>query len=305
MSSRTRAVIYSHEQPKEPTYEVIEPAFEGNVAVLVITSHGDIQVEYDVDDPAEPKFAVVDPRRFKIPKDMEIVGLEVVPPTVPNLLPSTSVRPFVNIIKEETSGFNSKTKADEMMAMVERIKNRIREQDEEPAGALKEFRKKGSEFETDAELRSYVHHLDLFYRTFNYKKVDPYDKRFLREEYLVTDNTKSPKYYDWKLNIINSDPELDLMAELNPIVTTLRSKRTRTSFTITNLRDMIAFLRSKGIRKIIMIDLSCSVIRDVDRGVLPTAERYTLHLDRRRTRGHGGRKHVRRNKTVKRKRTIN
>ena len=65
-------------------------------AVLVITTHGDVQVRK-----SKKMNMTEDVVTFEIPEDMNIVALEAVPPSIPNLLPPKNVAPFVKIIKEE------------------------------------------------------------------------------------------------------------------------------------------------------------------------------------------------------------
>lgn len=301
----TRHYIYSvkgePESKPEPAIDMDSFICEGNVAVLAITAHGDIQVEYHLDNPIQPTYNIVTPVRFEIPDDMEIIGIEVVSPSVPNLLPPKNTLPFLKIIKEETSGFNENTTVDEMTAMVSSIKNKLSDLDDQPYDVINQFRQKNTNYTEDEDVRAYFYHTDLLYRINNYKVINPFNKEYLRENKLITNNKRSRNFYDWKINILNSIPEIDLMSVLNQRVESLRSSSSRSEFTITRLQKIIEYLHNKGIKKIILIDFSCSVIRRKTSGVTEREERY-IALEHNRTRGGRKRKNTRKyrnNKTRK------
>jgi hypothetical protein len=287
--TNTRNTIYHHEtrEDTEPKIEHIE--YKGNVAVLVITTHGDIQVKYNsIKEIPSYKKKVIEPEIFDIPEDMEIIGLEVVPPTVPNLLPPSSTRPFIKIIKSQTEKFNEHSTTENMIDMVNSIKKILIKLDNQAKEVEEQIKRKNTEYTDDEEIRAYYYHKALLYRVFNYKQTTLYNKRFLRENNLITNDKRSLKYFDWKLNIVNSEPYIDLMSELNPSIAGLKSVNTRSTFTATNLNKVIKYLHNKGIKKLIIIDLSCSVIRNVNRGVSSREERYVLNTDTRKRKRIGG-----------------
>jgi len=295
----------------------LEPYKKG-VAVLAISTHGDIQVRFNNE-------GISEPIRYNIPDDMEIISLQVVPPSVPNLLPPKYTRPFMNIIKKETENFNEETTVEEMKTMVENIKTELIKLDEQPGEIENEIRKKNLEYLEDGEIMAYFHSKDKLYEINNYKKYPPFDKEYLRENVLTTDNTRSPFIYDWKINNLNTNHtplniynvkgqplpinqlkgkqptvvcpisnvhrcKIDLMIDLNPIVESLRQTRTRETFTVTNLSNIIDFLHSKGIKKVILIDFSCSVIRNKTSGINSRGERYLAWIHSRQSKNRGKRK---------------
>jgi hypothetical protein len=60
---------------------------------------------------------------------------------------------------------------------------------------------------------------------------------------------------------------LDLMDTLNPNAGKTRAAHERSGYTITRLSNVIDILYGRGIKKIIIIDLTCSVIRKKQQGV--------------------------------------
>jgi len=288
-------------EPEPKTIPDIEDfRLEGNVAVLAITSHGDIQIEYNLLDSSAPSYSIIEPVKFTIPYDMDVIGIEVVSPSVPNLLPPKNTRPFMNIIKHITSGFNEHSTVEQMNSMVDEINTRIRELDDQPYDVVEQFRKKNTDYTEDEEVRAYFYHTELLYRKNNYKVIQPFNKEYLRENNLITDNKRSSHFYDWKINVLNSVPETDLMSVLNQRVGSLRTATSRDEFTVTRLNKVIEYLYNNGIRKVILVDFSCSVIRKRMDEVTKREERY-IALQHNRTRVRGGRR--RKNKTKPSKKT--
>jgi hypothetical protein len=277
------------EPEPQPIPDIEDLRLEGNVVVLAITSHGDIQIEYNLLDSSEPSYTIVEPVKFSIPGDMEVIGIEVVSPSVPNLLPPKNTRPFMKIIKDLTSGFNNDSTVEEMTSMVTEIKNRIRDLDDQPYDVIDQFRQKNTYYTEDEEVRAYFYHTDLLYRINNYKRIKPFNKQYLRENKLIKNDKRSPHFYDWKINVLNSDTETDLMSVLNQRVGSLRTSSTRDEFTATRLNKVIDYLYNKGVRKVILVDFSCSVIRKKMAGVSEREERY-IALRHNRTRRGGRRK---------------
>jgi hypothetical protein len=165
--------------------------------------------------------------------------------------------------------------------MVENIRAKLVEMDDQPEEIEEEIRQKNPEVLEDEEIMAYFHSKDKLYEISNYKEQPPYNKEFLRENVLTTNNTRSPFLYDWKINLLTSNPPMDLMLEVNPIVASLRNSKYREVFTVSYLSDVIKYLRKKGIKKIILIDFTCSVIRNKIYGVTSRAERYLAFLHSR------------------------
>jgi uncharacterized coiled-coil protein SlyX len=289
-------------EPKRESIQDIEDfRLEGNVAVLAITSHGDIQIEYNLLDTLAPSYSIIEPVKFSIPDDMEVIGIEVVSPSVPNLLPPKNTRPFMNIIKRITSEFNQDSTVEQMNSMVDEINTSLSELDDQPYEVIEQFRQKNTDYTEDKEVRAYFYHTELLYRKNNYKEIQPFNKQYLRENNLVTDNKRSSHFYDWKINVLNSVPETDLISVLNQRVGSLRSSASRNEFTVTRLNKVIEYLYNKGIRKVILVDFSCSVIRKKMDSVTEREERY-IALQHNRTRRGGRRLKNKRNKRTKKNR---
>lgn len=254
-------------------------------AVLVFTTHGDIQVRNS----SNPELTEeVDD--FFIQEDMEIVILNAVSPGVPNLLPPKNVAPFVRIVRNATSQFDNRTPMEQMQRMVQTIKNQIVERDDQPENVAKEIRSANELYTNDGEIVAYHNRSHEFlYKITSYsnelKRFIP-NKEYLREDKLLykKGENKKIKNSNWKLNLLNSSVETDedLMDTLNPNAGKTRNASSREGYTTSRLETVLNELYRRGIRKLIIVDLTCSVIRNKQSGISNRGERniaFTLHKE--------------------------
>ena len=156
-----------------------------------------------------------------------------------------------------------------MEQIVKNIRVKLIDKDDQPTDAAKEVRSKNEFYTDDTETMAYYHSSDLLYRVYNYNGGDTmYDKKFSRDRRMV--NTS----YNWKINLLFHNE--DLMDSLNNSVTALRDKDERNVNNVTMMSSIINLLRVRGITKVIIIDLSCSVIRNGKSVVTPRTERHQL-----------------------------
>jgi len=249
---------------------------KSETAVLVFTTHGDIQVKNS----RNPELTE-EVEKYRIPEGMEIVSLNAVKPGVPNILPPKNVAPFIRIVRDKTAGFNDVTNKKEMKEMVKEIKKEIFELDDQPGEIAAEVNKKNTNYTDDEETMAYHHSSDAFlYGIRTYTGGIISNKEFLREDYLLykknyEGETAELKSYNWKLNLLktNITTNEDLMDTLNPNAGKTRVAHMRKGYTITRLGNVIEELNKRGIKKVIIIDLTCSVIRKKQEGVTSRTER--------------------------------
>lgn len=259
-------------------------------AVLIITTHGEIQVTCDrctLDHTIE---------QFEIPADMTIVQLSAVPPSAPNLLPDYNVQEFISKIKIEIRSIQPDTPIPEMEKIVGNIQGKLMELDEEPGILNKEF--KEGVVQEDEEVRRYhqLYHYNYNIETYNGSTM--FNKKFYRDNCDV-----SNVGYNWKLNLIIPGQEItDIMPR---IYKRLRDDSKRT--VSVRAEDVIKYLYGQNIKKLIIIDLSCNVFRTTEGyGINPRDERtYTRRLlsarrIKQRVKG-GGKTKKRRHNKIRRK----
>lgn len=249
---------------------------KSETAVLVFTTHGDIQVRK-----SKTHGRTEEEEKFTIPEDMEIVSLNAVKPGVPNMLPPKNVSPFIRIVRDATIGFNNNTEKKEMKEMVKQIKQEIFELDDQPGEIAVEINKKNTNYTDDDETVAYHHSSHEFlYGIRTYTKGVITNKEFLREDNLLykKDYDRNPvklQSSNWKLNLLNTNVKTDedLMDTINRVAGRTREAHARQGYTITRLENVIRELYGRGIRKVIIIDLTCSVVRNKQAGVTSRAER--------------------------------
>lgn len=275
---------------KSKAINIDEPQ-KDKIAIVSITTHGDIQV-YEIKDKTDKKHKIYEPVTMSPIRDMEIISLNVVTPGVPNLAPSEIVETGINIIKEETQNFNNSTDKSEMIDMIERIKVRLIESDTQPVEVENEFKNKNPEYLEDEEIVAYRLHDDSMYSIHDYSNEMPLDKEFLRANIDVFNKPLNEKY-DWKITLLSNSDEPDLMNTLNPTISALRNSETKKDNSITYLSKIIDYLRKNGKKKVIIVDFSCSVIRRGEYGISPSQERYARLVAIRH--GKGGKTNRRKN----------
>lgn len=275
-------------------------------AVLVFTTHGDIQVRNSINPELTEEV-----EKFRIPEGMEIVALNAVSPSVPNLLPPKNVAPFIKIVRNATKDFKDTSKKDQMKEMVKSIRRQIVEGDDQPGTATKEIRSKNEFYTNDEEIMAYHYHSHEFlYRIRTYSTGIVLNKEYLREDKLLykkdyDDKIVKLKSSNWKLNLLNSNinDDEDLMDTLNPNAGKSRYASLGEGFTITRLKNVIDELYSRGILKVILIDLTCSVIRKKQRGITTRGERNVaftaIREESPQSASLGGKRTIKKHKRIK------
>jgi hypothetical protein len=249
---------------------------KSETAVLVFTTHGDIQVRSSRD-----PLLTEEVEKYRIPEGIEIVSLNAVKPSVPNMLPPKNVKPFIRIVRNATEDFNDETEKKEMKKMVKQIKQQIFELDDQPGEVAKEVYNKNVNYTDDEETMAYHHSSHEFlYSIRTYTNGYVSNKEFLREDKLLykknyEGETVKLESSNWKLNLLNTNVnnDEDLMDTLNPNVGKTRAAHEREEYTVTRLGNIIDELNRRGIKKVIIVDLTCSVIRKKLAGVTSRTER--------------------------------
>jgi hypothetical protein len=154
--------------------------------------------------------------------------------------------------------------------MVKSIRDQFIIKDDEPGDVEIEVKKKNKNYTENPDIMMYHHHShELFYQIRSYSDRKIFNKRFYRE------NFETNKGSNWKLNLLGPERRYDedLVDTLNPNVAALRNAATRTETTYTRLNNIIDLLYGRGVRKLIIIDLSCSVIRKGKFGLTERGDR--------------------------------
>jgi hypothetical protein len=261
----------------------------GKTALLLITTHGGVDVEIG-------STGSLQPMTMDIPRRMNLVLVETAVLGVVNVLEPESVDVFAQVVRDTVRelNLNDNTTKDEMVNIAEEIKRRLIEVDNTRAEVTKSVRRGIPGYSDDPEVIDYVHNIPKAYNV--YSGTYYIDKEFLR----VNEQT-TPLGLDWKVNLLNlrNGTSEDLMKTMSPYNTMLRSADKEHS--IINMRDIIEHLRSRGYKNVLAVDLTCSVImqnvtpsdtrstrRNALRDRAESDQSYESYVDSRKRRRTGG-----------------
>ena len=218
-------------------------------AVLVITTHGGINVEFT-------STGSLQPVKIDVPDGMDIVLMEAAVCGVVNVVSPINVVSYTKTIRDaiNTSEFNENTTVSDMMSIAKRVKVEIMQIDNQPADVAREISSKNTNFSEDPQTIDYHHHNNKFYNIYGDKNI--VDKRFSRANKLTKLGSR-----DLKVNILGALNE-DLMDTLNPHISSLRNSSKRSVNNILYMHDIIEELEGRGIKKVLIFDFTCSVIEN-------------------------------------------
>ena len=140
-------------------------------AVLVITTHGGVKVEFSSTIGLHPVMTTE-------PDGMDIVLLQTAACGVVNMVPPSKVVSYTKVVRDaiNASGFNNNTTKSDMVAMVERIKSEIMGIDNLPPTIAKEISSKTPGYADDPQTMDYHHHNNKFYNMGNSISLEETDE---------------------------------------------------------------------------------------------------------------------------------
>lgn len=224
-------------------YKVLSEQTFPKTIILLITTHGEVRL----DEKGEVQ-------KFKIPKDMTIIRSMSSVIGECNIVSEPMVNDYIKSVNNNFTYLLDTTNQQNQIEGVKRVTNDIRSIDTEhlPTNILQEIKV--------GERRD----LDIFKR-YNYGfdrahtiKVVTGNKEIMNKIYTRTANER-PTEYDWTIKPLNLEGEPDLLNFFTSYLN--RPKRGKVSEIIT-LENIVDFLYSKGVKTIIIFDISCTNIRD-------------------------------------------
>ena len=218
-------------------------------AVLVITTHGGINVEFTSTGGLQPVMTAE-------PDGMDIVLMEAAACGIVNIVSPSNIVSYTKTVRDaiNTSEFNENMTKSDMMSIAERIKAEIMQIDDQPDSVAREISARNSNFIDDPQTMEYYHHNNKFYNI--YDDINIIDKRFSRANELTKLGSRN-----WKVNLLGTMDE-DLMDTLNPNISSLRKSSKRHENNILYMHDIIEELEKRGISKVLIFDFTCSVIEN-------------------------------------------
>jgi len=251
--------------------------------VIAVTSHGLIKYD-DV-----TKNTIT----FNVPSGMKIIKLSAVAPGVCNLTEPENLHETIDYIVKK---INKPVEFDRLLrdpiSYLEELILIIKSNEEDTIRET--INDKTPDF--DIKLRDdYVHHRNKSYTIVEYNTNDP----IINKDYVRNNRTELNRGpWDFQISVINASEvgKPDLFNEI-----TQRRTYSDADTTIT-LEQIINFLKDKGVKQIILIDLSCSNFESLKGDELNPREERDLRRDILKTGLNGGKKKYSKN-TRKNKKT--
>ena len=207
--------------------------------ILMMTTHGVVRTR-----PSTGEFDV-----FRIPEDMRLVKFNVTNLGESNYTTESSVQLYSQILNHYLPNIlTANTKQDYLEAfdpiiynMYQVDKKRVVPHFEESADKFAEERVKGY-------LDSYRGNLHYKLNMFNAGEATV-NKIFSRNNEFASDN-------DFSAIMVNVNGEPDLLSWM--------SRRTRYGETAISFKELMDYLKSQGVKEVVLIDLTCSLLTDYD-----------------------------------------
>jgi len=213
-------------------------------AVITITTHGIIIVDQ--------KNRI--PETFRIPDPIRIIKVNSVIPTIANVEEDIHINTSIQVIFNRINDLVTEQDQTVLLETCKQIATSLKKQ----IGTnlvVKEIEKELKK-DPDAVIK---YDKDFFY---NIEKgflvADCTGKYIINKTYTVNKThdviNSDPRNYDMKITIINGSTVIDLMTEIN------LAKGIRTNYGTLSVttKDIITFLQSKQVKRIIIFDFSCS-----------------------------------------------
>ena len=224
-------------------YKVLSKQTFPTTIILLITTHGEVRL----DEKGEVQ-------KFTIPKDMTIIRSMSSVIGECNIITETMINDYIKSVNNNFKYLLDTANLPKQMLGVNLVTKDIRSIDTEhlPTNILQEI-KVGENIELD------------IYKRYNYGfdrahtiKVVTGNEEIMNKIYLRTSDER-PTEYDWVIKPLNLEGQPELLNYFTSYLN--RPKRGKVNEKIT-LENIVEFLYSKGVKTIIIFDLSCTNIRD-------------------------------------------
>jgi len=221
-------------------FEVLSSSIFPETIILLVTTHGEIILNKEGELP-----------KFVVPNDMTIIRSLSSVVGECNIVNPDMVNDYSKIIKKKMK-YLSSNKINDKITGVERVTQDIRNIDISELPNIVSDIKTLNENSSEDDLNIYKGYNYNIDKAHTITIIGP-GKEIINKKYTRTDNEATK--YDWIIKAMNLPGEPELLKYLT------RPNRVGGESTIT-LNEIVNFLKSKGVKTIIIFDISCSNIRD-------------------------------------------
>jgi hypothetical protein len=203
--------------------------------IAVVTCHGVITI-----DKSDNK-----PNLFKIPDNMKVIKMSAVTHGVCNFTTPEDVNKFIKMILHKKNKKDLQKGLKNPEKYTKTLSNLYKEIEED---TVKDTMAASSDSNTHIR-NTYIHHRDKSYEIITYNRKHPY---MINKEYIRNNKSEqNSSGWDYGIFCLNVEGKPDLM-------TKLKGRTYADKDTNVYLEEIVEFLHDKGVKEIILIDLSCS-----------------------------------------------
>lgn len=206
--------------------------------VLLITTHGSIPTDNG------------EPVRIKVPDGMKITKVAVAQIGVCNVTTETQVNLLSKYITEILGDDFSDEKLNDTMEFIREFQS-----------SMKTKVKSQLKGEKDDEMQEFIRYGDKPQTLYTYTSgQELLDKRYSRS---TEENLE--RAFDYKINMLNVKGKPDLFQYMmTGQMGSVTRSTTQVEGVSVNLSDIVGFLKDRGVKHLIVFDLSCSIIQDLN-----------------------------------------
>jgi hypothetical protein len=203
--------------------------------IVVVTCHGVIAIDKSENEP----------KLFRIPNNMKIIKMSAVTPGICNLTLDEDVDKFIEIILDKKHKKEMKTGIKKPETYAKTLGELYKSIEEE---TVKGIYTASPDSNTDIR-NTYIHHRDKSYKIITYNRKHPY---MINKEYIRNNKREqNSSAWDYGIFCLNVEGKPDL-------ITKLKGRSYSDKNTNVYLEEIISYLHGKGVKEVVLIDLSCS-----------------------------------------------
>jgi len=203
--------------------------------IIVVTCHGVIAIDKTDNEP----------NLFKIPDNMKVVKMSAVTPGICNLTMDEDVDKFIQIILDKKNKKDMKKGLKNPEKYAKTLGDLYKTIEED---TVKGLYTASPDSNTDLR-KTFIYHRNKSYKIITYNRKHPY---MINKEYVRNNkNEQNSSGWDFGIFCLNVEGKPDL-------ITKLKGRSYADKDTNVYLEEIISYLHDKGVKEVILIDLSCS-----------------------------------------------
>jgi len=204
--------------------------------LIAVTCHGTIIINKKTNEP----------ELFKLPQNMKLIKLSAVTPGICNLTIDDNIDQFIETILDKKSEKKINKELKKPETYTKKLADLYQTIEEETVNCI--FNTTTSD-SNESLRKDYIHHRNKSYKIVTYDKKHPYmiNKEYTRNKKTEQNSSK----WDYGIYCLNVEGKPDL-------ITKLKGRSYADENVSVNLEEIVSYLHQKGVKEIVILDMSCS-----------------------------------------------